>query len=63
MQISKILVRKKLNLIFYQGFCFMSPASRDQHFCYAQSGAGDTDFEESFVSGAKARRNRGLSLT
>jgi len=31
MQISKTQVGKKLNVIFYQGFCFMSPAGRDQH--------------------------------
>jgi hypothetical protein len=60
MQISKIQVGKKLNVIFYQGFCFMSRAGRDQHFCCAQMVAGDTNFEESLVFGARARGNRGL---
>jgi hypothetical protein len=27
MQISKIQIGKKLNVIFYQGICFMSPAA------------------------------------
>jgi len=40
----------------------MSPAGRDQQFCCAQRVAGDTDFEESVVFGARARRNRGLPL-
>jgi hypothetical protein len=62
MQISRILVEKNLNFIFYQGFCFMSPAGRDQQFCYAQRQAGDTNFEESLVFGAGARRDRALPL-